>query len=534
MAEQPYIHLGFFLWNKRKQKEQTVDDVATFLGIEPAAYRHIEGGEICPDSKQFIALAELYKVPLSTLKKLGAFQTRKRIQKTDSPLEKARLYSDKLSEDINAVKDAYQGISGHELNKNQSNIFSQLKKDLYEMVIPPFLPMAALVPLQAVLRKDKQAKYLHEVPGLILDDESLASFLARDPQWGPILFFIGNLLFLKNNPAKSVLDCMNRLTLAQFNLAAHMISEKGGMYTLEQEIPYLTKEAEFATLGSIMVDELEPYLPKDVNVTHLKMAILLQISGTYILHTILQPSLKERGEEALAGEPGVYVGLDEDLFNLILVHLHPVISAMYATNLNFPKEVQEILLNRRAKSSAEVSPACAILKMVNYFVDNDFPVLPEEELNARMQRDYPNVNISPSSLFLINSKLKKLKAYLIQKSSIVAEQNKVVENYVSDRMEKNKGKLRVVSYHNEYTDNRFNKGFLRAIAKAAQMLLDEHREYMGSLQEKENLPAFQQRMGNIQVLMSYILNQDLQSLAQKFGVSSDEIEKCLKAYTSNS
>ena len=47
-------------------------------------------------------------------------------------------------------------------------------------------------------------------------------------------------------------------------------------------------------------------------------------------------------------------------------------------------------------------------------------VFPEEELSARMKRDYPNVNISPSSLFLINSKLKKLKAYLIQKSSIVA------------------------------------------------------------------------------------------------------------------
>ncbi|HBF13394.1 MAG TPA: hypothetical protein DDW49_08445 [Deltaproteobacteria bacterium] len=523
-----FTNFGLFLWQARKSRGYSSGDMATYLGITAEEYRRIERGEEFPANQPLVKISDVLDIPLKKLKDLESADRRK--QKEKVPMEGARLHSDNLNKDIELAKQSYTRCTGNELNRNQLSIFGQLKRDLYTVHIPLVLPINGLIILKAILRNEKKVKYLHEMLNFI-PDESFAGFIARDAQWGPTALYIANLLFFHDNPATTVLDCCNRLTMNQFHIITHIILTQAGINTVESELAHLTKETEFAGLVLLFINELESYLPKDIDSNHLKLASLLEIHGTYILHELLLPSIKGHGEETLAENPKIYAGLDKTLFDVIAANLHPVVSAMVAANLKAPKEVQEILLNRRAIKAKDVSPACAILKMANFFVDNDFPKVSEEELKSLLETDYPNVAIPAKVLFQVCDKLKKLKAYLVQKSTVLSSQDKAVEKFVAKRNEttKEKAQLGMYSHWDEKRfDVRFEEGFLRAVTKSCLILADEHKDYMYSLHEGENLADYQERIGQLKLFAEYPFNQDLQILSQKFGVSSDEIKRRLK------
>ncbi len=537
----PYYSFGFFLWRLREAQGLRSEEVARYLGIPTSQYRDIESGKTLPSRTMQVELARMFKVDTAKLVKAILYSSRRAKGKTlqeEAPLEGAMFYSKLFGEGIEKVKKRYKELRGRDLDRNQLTIFGRLKNDLYSLFVPPLLPFTCLLILDTLNKTllKKQIKYLHEITDFVMAGESLAGFVARELILGPFIFSAANVSFLHENPSPNIIDCMNRLTVEEFQILFLIAVDVYGIYTVEQELPILQQDAEFASLGAVMVCAMEPCLPKNIDLNYLYMAVLCQGLGKHVLYTTLTPSLKGRGEESLAAddEQDLYAGLDEELFNIIVFELHPTVSAMVLGNWRMPAEVREVLVTHHHHPVSEVSPLCAALKLVNFFVDCDFPSLSKEDL-VDLLKAYPQVEISVESLFEVSIKMQKLKQTLMERSSTMAEDaSQLVATYVSNKLDKIKDQAQLIPMHkmlNKRTDIRFDQGFLKAAATACLLLIEDLRRSITYPRKNEGIAEFQDRVTTFHFLSSYIKNRDLSSLVQRWKVELEEIQRILKIKT---
>ncbi|MBI2340994.1 MAG: helix-turn-helix domain-containing protein [Deltaproteobacteria bacterium] len=524
----PFIHFGFRLWRLREARGIRTNQIAEYLGISLPQYRKIETGESLPDRQMLVELARVLNVGLAKLKDWELGARRKVLE--DIPLDGAMAYSKELEKVIERIKESYKDQAGSPLSEQRLKVFGYLKKDLYHFFLPPALPTNLFLVLDA-LRTNPEAKYPHEIRDFVLKGEALDGFLARDLVWGPFIFSAANLLYFQENPAKDIPDALKRITTGQLEELIFIGVAKNGICDVEEEISILEQKKEFGSLGAIMALELAPHLPKNVSPHYLYAAVLLQGLGTCALYTILHPSLARPAEAAMDEKSQTYACIDGELFNLIDYELHPVTSAMIAANWRFSDEVIDTVLLHHHHPVKEVTPLNAALKIVNFFVDCDFPDMSREDLQDLLKA-YPQVDIPLDTLFKVAVKLKNMKEDLIERtSSMLEEKSRVIADYVAEKRKKMVQKTPAGTIIRELPKSalfRFEPEYLKTVVSQCRELVDILKNKILFPREGESMANYVERITALQLRLAYAVRQDLQVISERFKMSVEEIRRILK------
>lgn len=521
-----YILFGIYLQGLRKKRGIRSEQMAEYLGITLSQYKEFEDGVCLPDDRTVVKLARILDVTVAEIKERMVQAARKNSNDTSIKIPELYSVSDQsLPHAWERVKKKYFEKTGKELTDSQKRIFGAFKRQLYRVFFPPILPFPAAIFLDSIRRNKPHCKYLHEIVDFVLHGETLAGFLARDNLWAPFALSKANLFFFKESPATNFLDCMNRLTIDQFEIIFLVGIVVGGVYTNELELPDLCKHSEFSSRGVLLARALKAHLPSDINFDHLEMVVLLQGVGHHVLYTCLQPSTRN-GAEIDKEDPETsvsdlfYGALDEQLFTDMNYELHPVVSAVMATRWNFPKQVVDVLLEHHEKPTENMSPLCAMLKIINFFSDLDFPAMQEEDLKDWMSA-YPQVKISPEALFSALVKLNRDKANFIERSStMAAAAHRDVAKYLADKT----GEKPII----ETSDFFRNPDFLKVVSTACLILVEAAEVKFFLARENEPMEKYLERIKLFQIFLDYAQYENLHTVAAKLGMTEEEIAKILK------
>lgn len=333
---------------------------------------------------------------------------------------------------------------------------------------------------------------------------------------------------------------MNRLTIRQFKELLLIGALEKGIYTNELELPQMLKNSQHCSLAMRMVRALKRHGPKDINYDHLEMAVLLQGVGHHVLYTCLQPSLRTVFDETesdpeMSISDVVYSTLDEELFKSIIYSLHPVASAMLAKNWHFPKEVIDVVLTHHSYPVKDVSPLCAWVKLINIFVDLDFPNMSKQDIDEFLSA-YPQIKLHRDVLSPVFVQLNQDKTRFIEKSStLAADAGRDVANYFKRKTQQMNEKRppSSVSPAGLRPDLFSDIAFHKSVAISSLVLFEEFETEWFSPERPENeLPEkmndFLYRMKLFYLRRAYAKKQDLQAIASDYGVTEAEIKDLLK------
>ena len=495
-----YIHI--FESGERVPGRQLIIDGCSFMGIESArAFRWISYATEVPE------------IP-------------------GLPLQGAQNYIKPLIEAFARVEARYEKNSQKKIAKAQKDIIAGIKRDVLKLFTLPILPMNYILIREEFDSVDRnKIKFLHDIKNFILDGESLAGFIARDSYFGLFCFYAANALYFSEAPAKNVVNCLNQLTIDQFETLFLIATYHHNLYKVDEEIPILQQINDFTSLAALMVQELESFLPDNVNKDHLYHTALAQGLGKYTLFCVLHPHLAKKGSEAAGEDTGLILGLDDNLFSCIITELHTLVSCMIAANWDLPKEVLDTLRDRHNQPAKEVSPLCATLKIVNEYVDSDFPVMTQDEVAGILAR-FPQVKIDSDVLYKITGKLQKVKKKLYERSSQLIEQKvQDAAPYIDERIRKkyeqrseDAPKL-VFTHPPKRHEFRFDTGLQGLLLKDAYKYHLNFVQHMLSPRKTENISNFQKRAGSFFLKMEFVLGKDIEVVAQKANMSVDEVMK---------
>jgi transcriptional regulator with XRE-family HTH domain len=424
----PYSYFGFNLWRLREKRGKSAKEMAEYLKqhIGAGEYRRYETGERLPTDQVLLEISRVLKKDVGVFKQWAAYSSRKK--EDGKAVEGATAYLNRLEKDIVALEQKYQELTGKKFDAEIKKALDKLKRKVAQIIDLPVLPMNFILIMDALgSREAKKYKYLREVSDFIISGENLAEFVARDLYLGVKTLYLANLLFSADRPFANAEECLNQMTIAQFQEILLLAVIQSGIYKTEGDIPRLQQHADFSSQGSLYLRELEKELannpPKDIDFNHLRQAILLQGMGQYALYERLNPSIMDTGEEILEGvdDPDIYTGFNKKLFQLAVWELHPAVGAILAANWNFPKEVCDIVLTHHDHPAGKVSPTCAVLKIINFFVDSDFPTFSKSDLEELLKA-HPQVTIPVEAFYEACSRMAKIKPTLYERSSTLLEQ----------------------------------------------------------------------------------------------------------------
>jgi len=536
----PYSYFGFSLWRLRESRKKTSVEMSEYLKkyINPSEYRKYETGEILPNEQILLEISRVLKKDLSTLKQWAAYGGRKKSEGKCS--QGALAYDSEFENAIAVLKEKYHEVSGHPINKAQNEALTKMKRYIFRIIDLPVLPMNFILIVDAITSKDnlKKYAYLHEIQNFISEGESLAGFISRDLYLAPIIFYLSNLLCFADKPCASIEQCMRQLNIVQFKELLLLAVYQGGIYDTEGDIPRLQQHADFNSMTCLFARELEKELkndpPKNINFNHLYQACVLQGIGRYALFERLKPALIGTGEDLFddGTNEDIYPGMGQKLFSQIVWELHPVVCAIIASNWNFPKEVSDLLLVHHDHPVSEVSPTCALLRIINFFVDADFPTLSKDDFQD-MLIAYPQIRISVEAFYEVCCNLSKLKHQLYERSSSLLEHaSQEVVDFTSRRIKQLALKGNVERFPSDgylqmplkRSDFRFDPKYQAILKNIAHDRLENLRIELFSPIKGEPLKNFEERMGNFQLRLKYALCKDLRDVAEMSQVSVDEIK----------
>ena len=525
----PFTHFAYRLWRIRESRGIRSKQMAEFLGVPPLEYRRYESGECLPNKPMMLELARILNIDIAKIRQWSVYSSRKLEKKV---LKGALAYEDDLNKVFDHIGELYEKIYETKIDKVADHSLKNLHKNLTRIFDVPLLPTNFILIMDVLYSEEVRAEkptYLHEITDFVAKNESLAAFVARDPVLGPFCYYTANLIFFKQNPCTDMMGCFNQLTLDQFKELLFIAVARQGLYDVDAEIPVLQQHIEFCSLSAMMVRELKPHLPKTIDFNHLYMAALLQGLGTHVLYTLIQPSLKGHGEENAGTADNLYAGLEGDLFQLVVYEAHPVVSAMIAANWNFPKEVLEVLKIHHEHPVKHVTSTCALLKVINFFVDNDFPDLSKQDLSDLMA-GYPQVDVPLEAFFRTCVKLQDLKNNLIERSSTILDHvNSDISHFISQKVKEVGQQRKRPALPPKRSDFRFRPDYQKILKNVAQIRLKDFFMDVLSPRKGEKLPDFGRRVENLHLHAAFAITQDLESLSERFKISIDEVQLRLES-----
>jgi len=530
----PHTKFGFNLWRLREAKGRSSREMAEALGLPLKSYQDFEMGKRLPDAAQFEKIAHMLGEDLESLKSWAVFPAR--------PISHGKVlpctedYQKRLQDEIVSLKNKYQKNTGLHLNGLQIHALETLTLKITKITDLPVLPMNFILICDALFSVEAQKyKHLCEYRDFITKGESLAGFLSRDLYFGPFIFFAANMLYFAEKPFQNLEDCFDSLTFAQFKNLFLLACVQNGIYEIETDIPRLQQHADFSSLSCLFVRELERELknnvPSEINFSILYQACLLQGVGQYVLFAKLRSSILNYDTSHLENDDDSSTSaLDSQLFREILWSLHPVVSAIIGANWLFPKAVLDILLTHHDHPVSRVNPNTALLKIINFFVDKDFPKIEKADLDDLMKA-YPQVKIPAEALYKVSQKLAEIKTDLYERSSTLIEENNqaLAEHFaLGSKKPAETGKPHIAPEKNlqaplKRSDFRFDPKFQAILKNVAHERYERLLADMLLAQKNEPLKKLTERQAAFNLGLSYLLSKNIEDVAKDFGISVDEV-----------
>ncbi len=511
----PYTKFGFNLWRLREAKGKSSKDMSAHLELTLKDYQSFEMGKVVPDESRLGKIANFLKADLSLLKSWVVSPARKIKRGKVSPC--IEDFQKRLETDIESIKAAHEKNTNAELNAEQLTALNKLKRHVVEMIDLPILPMNFILICDALTSVESQKyTHLHEYQDFITKGESLAGFLSRDLYFGPFLFFAANQLYFSEQPHHDLEQCLADMTFTQLRHLFLLACAQNGIYEMDTDIPRLQQHVDFSSLACLFARELKNELgdapPADIDFNILYQACLLQGVGQYVLFAQLKPSIMGQHIEYIepTDDDSHFSGLDTQLFKETLWGLHATVSAIMGANWLFPQAVLDILLTHHDHPVSRVTPNTALLKIINFFVDKDFPRIEKADLDD-MMKAYPQVKISTEILHKICLRLTDVKNDLYERSSTLLEN--AHQGFVSFYNLQNPLKR---------SDFRFDPKFQSVLKNVA------HQRYENLLldtlfpRKNESLKKLTDRQAAFNLSLRFLLTKSVEDVAKEFGLSVDE------------
>ena len=544
-----YLHFGVRLVRVREKKAMRSKAMADFLGLTLSEYRKFESGEKLPPLQVLIKMAKVLEFPLEKLKQWNDYAIHQASGHfEEKAIENGALkYAKQWEDATSAFKSSYfEEISSvDEDMKHINKMLETLKKDISRVVKLPVLPMQLFIIL-TVLDENKKVSHLHKIADFPMEGESFADYIARDPYWGPFTTYAANRIFFPDNPSKNINDCFNRLTMDQFKQLLLVSVANTGIYSYSNDLIALQQYHEFSSLGALMAQKLKPYLPQGVSTDHLVASCLVQGIGTHSFYTLLKPSLLKEHEEFFdEKKSSIYEELDNHILNLINYELHPVVGAMVAANWGCPEEVIQCLNDHHKPvfvddhPNKDITPMNAILKIINFFVDADFPVINNDELTKLLDK-HPQANLSAEGLFKVANEMNKLKDYLVEvSSSMIDTKSQQASQIYSKRIKEFKAKNNAhklgqnVLELPKKSESRFDPEYQQVLINECHKILNKFYMEMLFMQKGEGFANYIKRIEDIQFAHCFVTDNNIDSLADKFKLAPYEVKKYLTRLKEN-
>lgn len=527
----PYHAFGLNCYRLRESKGKSREEVAKFLGLTTEEYSFLfETGHTIPQKHLILEWAQLLDEDPTRAFRWISYGPKN--EENDIPAKGLERFLDEYTTIKDKIPERYKKVTGREMTKDQKFLVDSLKRDILKLPPLPVLPMSAILYLNALsLPEYSHCKYLHEIKDYVLEGESFAGFASRgDPYLAVSIFHSYNAF--ASTPCEKMEDCFNMMTIEEFKEYLFIAINEEKLYTTDEEIPLLTESNDFNSLAVLMARELSKYLPESINVEHVKQVCLLQGLGKYVLFHLLHPSLVDRTgdlDETWNKLSGISE-MDENLFSCIMVQLHPVISSMIASTFNLDQEVLDTLLDRHKQPSSEVTPLCAVVKIINRYVDEDFQALSKIEIEEILNI-FPQISIKPEHLFNVTQKLQAMKEKFYERSSKLVED--FVESshpYLSDRV-KNKYQEKSLGLLETYKpverhEFRFAPNYQRTLLNVAYPKLLDFTNEMFLPSRKENLGDLFKRSERLLLRIAYLkFMKDFEVVSKKADQPIEEIKK---------
>lgn len=529
----PYTKFGYNLWRLREVRGKSTNEVATYLNISFSEYRAFEMGKQLPSGPILLEISRFLDCKISKLKHW--LRRAESVRQEGKVSEELTPYIQKMEAVTRRLEQIYYDDTGVKLSEKQKRLINKLQNKLPMVIDLPVLPMNYVLIVDALNSPEAKCQYLHEYPNFIVRGESLAGFISRDLYLAPMTFYLANLFYYPENPFKSVEACFNQITIEQFKEILLIATAQYRVFEAEGDMPSLQKHADFSSLACLFVrllqKKLKDHPPKNINFDHLYQACLLQGIGQYVIFDKLKPSIMSEASEVLEDldDPDIYLGLDKKLFNLIVWELHAVVSAIIGANWNFPKEVTDIVLAHHDHPVKDVSGTCAMLKMVNFFVDRDFPKLSKDELK-NLLLGYSQVKIPLQYLFDACCDMANLKTALYERSSALLENtSQKLVNYAKEKIKNSKNHIPHAKTEDSYeppfanSDFRFDYGYQSILKTMALERFETIRSDFFYHRSGEPMANVGERSIRFNLRLKYALIKDLKDVAEESNMALDEV-----------
>ncbi len=547
-----YIYFGSRLWKEREKKGIRTHQVASFLGILPESYQRFESGQLLPDPGEMMKIAKALDIDMARLIKWANYSrasVQKFLEKDEIKVPAAKYLND-WKRVCNEFLDEYSRLylDGLDPGDDIVKLLKGVEKDMLRIFRLPLPPMPLFLLLTTLEEKNitDGNLSLQEIRDFIIDGESLAGYVARDMEVGSFTLYTANILFFADAPSKSIPDCLNRLNYRQFCLILTIAIADCGIYDDALDLVYIQQYHEFAGLGALMALKLKPYLQRDIDFNVLYSATLMQGIGTYAFFTVLKTSLTEYDttmksiggdSKAAPSSPisAVFKEYADQAFGLLNYHLHPVIAGMIAANWGYPEAVVKCLIDHHEPVEC-VDAVCSMLKLINFFVDINFKIIPEAELNGLLAR-YPQLKISEADLFKVSCDMNKMKSNLVEVSSaLVEERSQEIADYNAKRLKKMSDRYKLENDESEVrtikkSEFRFCPEFMQPLISVVYRHIFNHMNKFFIHQKGESLDDYLLRTKCFQVALPMVLHNDVNVVAQQLKLSVDQVKAILADLT---
>lgn len=548
----PYLYFGakvsmrrMALERKYREPKYTREGTAIVLKMSEQDYKAIESGKKPLPVEFMPILADHLRVPVQNVMhwhKTGITKFR-RLMKETGETEGALKYSNEWKEFSKQFIDRYcEDYNLKEVEPRVLRVLNRLEKDVYRINMLELLPMSTFLILSTLVEQGQDATYLHEIKSVVLEDEGLAPYIERVPSLALYTWYAANELFFEDDPKKSLHDCLNILSIEQFKIIFFALLDNANIYNYSDDLSALQKFDEFSSHGILMARVLKKHLknnfPKEVNYDELIMGLAAQGLGIQAFYSILKPSLLEDDMSIQATtKQSAYKGIDDVLLERLNRELHPILSAIIASNWKMNDQVVALVMDHHKQPTGEVSVTCALLKLINTFVDDRFDTKDRAKVLQELEK-YPQLQLDEGQLLEVLHKMRYLRDEIVQQSSSIInskskEASKVTQDYIQDFAEKSKkgdvpaGHVKLIELPTE-SSVRFNPELQRALIHECYFLSQRFTSEMRGMRKGESFEGWKERSVALELALQSLKTESVKSVAHKCNLKPEDLLKTFK------
>lgn len=403
------------------------------------------------------------------------------------------------------------------------------------------LPMSTFLIVSELLGIEDEVTYLNDIKDVVIVGESLALLIARDPYLAPYTLYAANQLFFRKDPKKNIEDCVNCLTVDQFNIILQITLENSDIYGFGEDLSTLQSIHEFSSHGVLMARRLKKTLKDEfpVDYHNLTMGLALQNLGVHAFYSILKPSLTQNAAPMRGyGKEKDFKILNDDLYEMFNWEFHAPISGGMAANWGFDESVVRLVIDHHAQPVENVTPVCAMLKFINACTNRHFVFKTREELEDELSK-YPQLKLPVEPVFQLLLELKELVDEAVQKSSSVVSSRasqvseltqSYAKGYRSTASQANPGEFvpyQSSSVSSSAAELRLTIDYQKALINDCYHLIKRFTFWMKSKRKNESLDNFGERMKHLELARHLLKHNLIDATAHEFGMKREEIEEKL-------